>query len=212
MAGVPNNPLMASMLRVTQPKPQSGFHQRMVDEASKVALALNSSPFSQAVNSDLSRNTNSIVQALAAPGNAAQGLYNYAEVSPSGEVAPFNRGIMDAASNMAGVVSLGSAPIPRPKGSLGMGGAPKENLNTLLEAARKRIADRDAAVSELASSGNSSVRMKGAAGQVLVGPDVSKPGGFRVTYFDTKGTPNGHVETKTYDEAIRRAFLDGFNP
>lgn len=90
--------------------------------AAKQASEFNSSPFSQSVNR---RIINPVAEALMAPGNAMRGLYNYAEVEPSGYVRPFNTGLMDAATNMAGVVQLGSAPMPRPSNSLGMGGAPK---------------------------------------------------------------------------------------
>lgn len=64
----------------------------------------------------------SVAEALMAPGNALNGEYNYVEVQPSGYVNPFNTGLVDAANNMAGVVSLSSAPMPRPMNSLGMGG------------------------------------------------------------------------------------------
>lgn len=89
------------------------------------AKSLNSSPFSQAVNSDIKRNANAVANALMAPGNALRGEYSQTEIEPSGYVRPFSSGLMGAASNMAGVVSLGSVPIPRPLGSLGIGGTPR---------------------------------------------------------------------------------------
>lgn len=60
-----------------------------------------------------------------APGNALRGEYSQTEIEPSGYVRPFSGGLMDAATNMAGVVSLGSVPVPRPMGSLGVGGLPR---------------------------------------------------------------------------------------
>lgn len=89
------------------------------------AKSLNSSPFSQAVNSDIKRNANAVANALMAPGNALRGEYSQTEIEPSGYVRPFSSGLMDAATNMAGVVSLGSVSIPRPMGSLGVGGIPR---------------------------------------------------------------------------------------
>jgi predicted GNAT family acetyltransferase len=89
--------------------------------ARQQAQSLNQSPFSQAVNSDINRNVSAVASALMAPGNALRGEYNYNEIEPSGYVRPFNGGLMDAASNMAGVVSLGAAPLPRPVNSLSMG-------------------------------------------------------------------------------------------
>lgn len=86
--------------------------------AAKQASEFNSSPFSQSVNK---RIVNPVVEALMAPGNALNGAYNQVEIEPSGYVRPFNSPLMDAASNMAGVVSLGAAPMPRPQGSLNMG-------------------------------------------------------------------------------------------
>ena len=93
--------------------------------ARQQAQDLNQSPFSRAVNSDIKRNASAVASALMAPGNALRGEYSQTEIEPSGYVRPFSGGLMDAASNMAGVVSLGSVPMARPVGSLGMGGAPR---------------------------------------------------------------------------------------
>lgn len=89
--------------------------------AAQQAASFNSSPFSQAVNRDLGEAANSVAAALMAPGNALQGQYSDLEIMPDGSVAPFSTPMLDAAANMAGVVSLGSAPMPRPANSLGMG-------------------------------------------------------------------------------------------
>jgi len=100
MAGVPNNPLMSAAEKKRQPV----------------------NPIWTALQNDISRASNSILSSLAAPGNAMRGDYNSVEINRNGSVNPFNGPLMDAASNMAGVVSLGSMPMPRPFGSLGMGG------------------------------------------------------------------------------------------
>lgn len=89
--------------------------------AAKQVAGFNSSPFSQGLTSDLERMGSSVAAALMAPGDALRGEYSDVEVLPTGEVSPFSQPLMDAASNMAGVVTLGSAPLPRPAGSLAMG-------------------------------------------------------------------------------------------
>lgn len=101
------------------------FNSVLLSLAGQQAKEFNSSPFSQAFNRDLRRTGSSLADAFLAPGNALQGQYNSVEVNPNGSVNPFNMQMMNAASNMAGAVSLGSAPMPRPRGSLGMGGRPK---------------------------------------------------------------------------------------
>lgn len=186
----------------------------MTDFFSVIARALsqnseNTLARHQAIDKDVGEIVNPVAQALMAPGDALRGEYNGAEVNADGSVNPFNAPLMNAASNMAGVVSLGSAPMPRPIGSLGVGGT--EAVSDLLQQARARIAAREAKAAEIIGSGKSNVRMKGKAGMALVGPDMSVPGKFRVTYFDPQGVPNGHVELPTYSEAIKRAMLDGFS-
>lgn len=46
----------------------------------------------------------------------------------------------------------------------------------------------------------------------LAGPDPSKPGAFRVTWFDREGEPWGHVEHKTLASAIDEALSEGYAP
>ena len=46
---------------------------------------------------------------------------------------------------------------------------------------------------------------------VIAGPDMSKPGQFRLTRFDTDG-PYSHVEFKSLDGAIDEALLQGYQP
>jgi predicted GNAT family acetyltransferase len=77
--------------------------------------------FSHAISGDIQDSANSVASALMAPGNALRGEYNDVEIMPDGSVAPFSGPLMEAAANMAGVVNLGSMPIPRPSNSLGMG-------------------------------------------------------------------------------------------
>ncbi len=91
--------------------------------ARKQAQQFNSSPFSQAVNKDLSEAAQSVAQALMTPGNALQGQYNYVEVNPDYSVNPVAQALIGDAANMAGIVTTGSMPLPRPVGSLAMGAA-----------------------------------------------------------------------------------------
>lgn len=93
--------------------------------AANQAADFNSSPFSQGFNKDLTEIGSSIAAALMAPGDALNGQLSQVEIAPDGSVNPFSAPLMNAASNMAGVVSLGSAPMVRPSGSLGMGGFEK---------------------------------------------------------------------------------------
>lgn len=178
--------------------------------AGNQAQDFNSSPFSQGMNSDIRRNVNLVAEALAVPGKAATGQYNDLSIYSDGSVSPMSEALIDDAAKLAGFVSVGSIPMMRPANSLGSGG--RESINTLLEQARARIASREAKASEILQSGRNNVRMRSATqGSALVGPDMSVPGKFRVTYFDPQGVPNGHVELPTYEEAIKRAILDGFS-
>jgi hypothetical protein len=152
----------------------------------------------------------SVAEALMAPGNALQGQYNQVEINPDGSVNPVNSALIAQALNMAATVGVGGSAFPRPHGSLGMGG--KEEVLGLLEQARARIAARDAKAAAILESGQKNVRMMSPTqGTALIGPDMSVPGKFRVTYFDPQGVPNGHVELPTYEDAIKRAILDGFS-
>lgn len=81
--------------------------------------------FSHAISGDVQDAASSVAAALMAPGNALRGEYNDVDILPDGSVAPFSGPLMESAANMAGVVNLGSMPIPRPSGSIGMGGRPK---------------------------------------------------------------------------------------
>lgn len=136
MAGVPYNPLAASLLpkqgvdsplsKALEPTDQFSVlrslmlqtqpHQEAIPAYSESAIA-------QALKSDINRNINSVASALMAPGDALSGKYNYVEIEPDGYVRPFNSGLINAANNMAGVVGVSSLGIPRPSGSLGSGGS-----------------------------------------------------------------------------------------
>jgi len=108
MAGY-KSPDMASIL-LGLPKPQS-----------QPLPAYSESAILKALQSDIGRAASSVQSAFMAPGNALRGDYSYAEVNPDGSVNPVNSALMDQASNMAGVVSLGSMPVPKPTNSLTMG-------------------------------------------------------------------------------------------
>lgn len=90
------------------------------------------------MNRDLEGAARDIASALMAPGNALQGAYNYVEVNPDGSVNPFNQDMIDSAAALSGLVSLGSAPIPRPANSLGMGASVHSNADALIQALGER--------------------------------------------------------------------------
>lgn len=146
----------------------------------------------------------SIIDALMTPGNALRG--NYLPQVTNGRVDPYSA-LIPPALNMASNMMMGASVSPRPTGSLGVGGT--DAFDSLLAAARARMSAREAAVNELIQSGKPSVRFEGSAGRALVGPDMSKPGGFRITYFGKDGLPNGHLEFATKEEALSQALRDG---
>lgn len=151
----------------------------------------------------------SIAQALMAPGNAVMGQYDQRPVYADGSVGMFDPRMVEDAATLAGSVSLGAAPMPRPTNSLGSGGS---TVNRLLEDVRRRRSERAEMVQSIMSSNPSSVRLSGPSGPVLVGPDMSKPGGSRVTYFGEDGIPNGHSEFASLEKALEQALLDGYRP
>lgn len=91
-------------------------------------------------------------------------------------------------------------------------------LPELSAALKTRTAAMDELVSVLAADGGS-VRLKhrprGSAGDdgrsALVGPDMSEPGKFRITYFDERG-PSGHTVHNTMEEAIDGALRSNYLP
>lgn len=94
--------------------------------AAQQAEDFNSSPFSQFVNDagaeaggKLVNSAEAIVQALMLPGDVASGKTPFdPRLGFSGQ----DPATLDRAANLAGAVSLGSMPIPRPSNSIGMGG------------------------------------------------------------------------------------------
>jgi hypothetical protein len=58
---------------------------------------------------------------LMAPGNALRGQYDQVQVMPDGSVSQIDPRMIDDASSLAGMVTLGSGAIPRPAGTLDMG-------------------------------------------------------------------------------------------
>lgn len=92
------------------------------------------------------------------------------------------------------------------------GAAPDTPVQRLISQARERIARKEAMSEELASAGKP-VMFEASDGQrAMAGPDMSKPGGFRLTYLGADGQPSGHSEFKTLKEAVRRALDDQFEP
>lgn len=117
--------------------------QLLWDQAAKQAGEFNSSPFSQFVNDagteaggKLSMAAQDIANALMAPGRALQGGYDLM-VDPATGVNYYD-GMTEDAANLAGLVSLGAAPIPRPAGSLSMGASVQPNAIALRDALRQR--------------------------------------------------------------------------
>jgi hypothetical protein len=81
-------------------------------------------------------------------------------------------------------------------------------ITEVREKGRQREALADALLGGIADGDSLSFYRKD--GQTaLVGPDVSKAGGFRLTRFDRMG-PVGHVEASSMREAVRLALSDGF--
>lgn len=139
MAGVPYNPLAASL----DPKrrKENPIASALMASTQNAVDNFNASPFSQALNSDINRNISAVASALMAPGDALSGKYNYEELTPNGYYTPLNSGLLDAANNMAGVVALSSAPLPRPSSSLGMFGGTRAKTADLPALAKAEALD-----------------------------------------------------------------------
>lgn len=79
----------------------------------------------------------------------------------------------------------------------------------LVADARRQVAERNAKAAALAELGKP-VRMVGPGDlRALAGPDMSKPGRFRVTYFVGR-VPNGHSEYLTFFDAVRDALAQRY--
>lgn len=86
------------------------------------------------------------------------------------------------------------------------------SLSPLIEAARARIAEKDAITAELVAAGKPVVMTNNAGLKAMAGPDMSRDGGYRVTYLGGDGQPNGHIEFDSFEAAIRQALNDGYRP
>ena len=88
-----------------------------------------------------------------------------------------------------------------------------EDIHQLMAEFKARREAREALASELAEAGRP-VRMISSDGErsVLVGPDMSNPGSFRITYFDAARTPTGHSEYWTFERALEDALTYGYAP
>jgi hypothetical protein len=150
------------------------------------------------------------VNGFMAPANALAGKYDQMVIDPeTGKVlSMMDPRLMDDAAAMAGLVTTGGVAMPKLPNTLGMGGA--GTLDDLLSKARTRIAAREEAVGQILGTGKSSVPFEGKNGLALAGPDMSVPGGYRLTYFDKSGIPNGHSEFKNMKDAVKRALEDGY--
>jgi SNF2 family DNA or RNA helicase/predicted RNA methylase len=80
-----------------------------------------------------------------------------------------------------------------------------------LAAVAKRNKARRALAQHLAERGQPIVFTGTDGAKLIAGPDMSKPGGFRVTRFDANG-PSGHYEAETFDQAIYDALRSGAVP
>ena len=79
-----------------------------------------------------------IARALMAPGNALRGEYDEVAVMPDGSLSMSDPRMISDAAELAGLVSLGAAPMPRPAGSLGMGASVHSNIDLLAQELRAR--------------------------------------------------------------------------
>lgn len=107
----------------------SDYEAILRELAAGQASRFNQSPVSQFLNAagteaggKLGAAGQAIVQALMAPGNALQGKYDQVGVAGDGSVTMGDPRMYDDASTLAGLIGLSSMPMPRPTGSLGMGG------------------------------------------------------------------------------------------
>lgn len=84
-------------------------------------------------------------------------------------------------------------------------------LADLMKDIKAKAAERKALAKDLASK-HKSIRMHHESGhKALVGPDMSKPGKYRVTRFDERGAM-GHTEHDSLEDAADEALKNGFKP
>lgn len=92
------------------------------------------------------------------------------------------------------------------RGALNQSAAPVD-FNAILASAKERTA----LAKQLAEPG-AAVRLKHADGRyALAGPDMSSPGGFRLTRFDGDG-PVGHTEHATLEDAVLEGLRAHYTP
>lgn len=85
-------------------------------------------------------------------------------------------------------------------------------LDGLLASVRENMARKASLSADLAAAGRPVMFSTADGRRAMAGPDMSKPGGFRLTYLDADGQPSGHSEFATLGEAIRRALDEGMEP
>lgn len=95
------------------------------------------SPVVRALGNDIRQGVMSVSDALGAPGRALRGDYSEIQINPDYSVNPFSDSLLGQAANMAGVVTLGSAPVPRPYNALSMGASVHVNADALVNALRE---------------------------------------------------------------------------
>lgn len=85
------------------------------------------------------------------------------------------------------------------------------SFDALVREMKEKSAARDALAQSLASKGGS-IRMRHSDKlRALVGPDMSSPTMFRITYFDSRG-PSGHICYGSFLDAVTNALREGFAP
>ena len=85
-------------------------------------------------------------------------------------------------------------------------------LADLMKDIKAKAAERKKHAKKLAS-GVKDIRMSHPTSghKALIGKDVSKKGGYRITTFDDKG-PVGHTEHDSLEDAADEALKRGFKP
>lgn len=85
-------------------------------------------------------------------------------------------------------------------------------LADLMKEIKAKALERKSKAKELASAGKS-IRMSHPASghKAMIGPDMSRKKGYRITTFDDKG-PMGHTEHDTLEDAAEEALKRGFEP
>lgn len=85
-------------------------------------------------------------------------------------------------------------------------------LDGLLASVRENMARKDRLTADLADAGKPVMFAAADGSRAMAGPDMSKPGGFRLTYLGQDGKPSGHSEFASLGAAVRRALDERFDP